>query len=251
MRIYNKNKVPKYIQIYDWVHAMLRKGRLEVGDQLPTEPALVRQFDTSRMTVRKAIDPLVIEGIVERRRGQGTFVVANAPRQLTYNAGAPTSFSEDMLKIGVQPTIKRIKSEMIQANNLVSGYLELTKDTRVVYLKTLLFADDEPVIVDRSYLPYKEFSGLLEMDLSVPLAKLLHERLYVSIQHVRQFLGAVNAGPGEMELFGVSDPIACISMEWIGYDENNIPSLVSLCHYRGDAYKFKIPTSELVRSGII
>ena len=111
----------------------------------------------------------------------------------------------------------------------------------------LLFADQEPVIIERNYYPYEQFKELLNIEITKAPFVLIAEKFDTTIKKVRQYISAVTAGSQEMKFFKVDYPIPCIYLEWISYPENGMPFSVSLCYYRGDVFKFKIPTSELVR----
>jgi GntR family transcriptional regulator len=247
MRVYETQRTPKYIQIYEWVHAMIRKGRFKLGDRLPTEPDLAKKFNSSRMTVRKAIDPLVLEGVVERRQGQGTFVVSNDIVKLTFDASKPIRFSHEMKRTGRDHLFEVVDAQVIEADKRLQKYINLEEDRRVVLLTQLISVDDKPVIIDRTYLPYSFYKDILQMDLTVPPMQLMADEFGTEVKKVRQYISAVCAGEEEMQLFKVNQPIPCIYLEWISCDENGLPLSVSLCYYRGDAFKFKIPASELVK----
>jgi hypothetical protein len=75
--------IPLHIQIRRFLEGKIQKGSLSPGAALPTEPELMRQFNVSRGTVRKAYDALVGAGLVERSSGRGSFVSKSAasPRQ--------------------------------------------------------------------------------------------------------------------------------------------------------------------------
>lgn len=250
-RLSDKGKTPKYLRIYNWIHAMIRKGRLAVGDQIPTEQELAGQFKASRMTVRKAIDPLVLEGILERRPGQGTFVISGGADNLTYDAGRPIRFFHMMEELNMTPRFDLIEKKIVQADQTICDYLHLISDRKVIAMTIVLYADDTPVIIEKSYYPYREFEKLMEMEISQPPMALLDKEFNVQLKRARQFISAVSAGEKEMALFHVDEPIPCIYLEWISYDEDKIPFNVCLCHYRGDAFKFKIPSCEVVRPGTI
>jgi len=251
MRLYKRDRNPKYLQIYDWIHAMIRKGRLAVGDRIPTEPDLARQFDSSRMTVRKAIDPLVLEGILERRPGKGTFVISSGVVNLTYDTSKPTRFLPLMQKLGVAHDFEVIEKKVVKAGQNVRRHLKLAAGSKVICLTLVLYAGGKPVIIERNFYPYKEFKKLMELDLSRPPMALMEEVFGVKIKNVRQFISAVAAGEKEMALFTVDYPIPCVYLEWISYDEDDLPLNVCLCHYRGDAFKFKVPSCELVRPDML
>ena len=251
MRIYENRQPPKYIQIYEWVRHMIRDGRLKVGDRIPTEPDLARRFNSSRMTVRKAIDPLVLEGMVERRQGQGSFVVSNDIVKLTYDPSRPIRFSHDMAQVGLAHRHEVLKVKVIKADKRLQQYLNLAEGARVILINMVLYADGKPMIIENNYFSHEDFHEMLKMDLSVPPLQLLADEFKIEVKKVKQYISAVCAGKNEMKLFGVDYPVPCIFLEWISCDENSLPISVSLCHYRGDAFKFKIPASELVKPDTI
>lgn len=251
MRIYENQRPPKYIQIYEWVRGMIREGRLKVGDRIPTEPDLAKQFDSSRMTVRKAIDPLVLEGMVERRQGQGTFVVSNDIVKLTYDVSKPIRFSHEMKQVGLSHHHEVIAAKVINADKRLQQYLNLSEGARVILIKMVLYADGKPMIIERNYFSHEDYHEMLKMNLSVPPLQLLTDEFGIEVKKVKQYISAVCAGKSEMKLFGVDYPLPCIFLEWISCDEKSLPLSVSLCHYRGDSFKFKIPASELVKPDTI
>ncbi len=251
MRVYSSDRTPKYIQIYDWVHAMIRKGRLAVGDKIPTEPDLAQKFNASRMTVRKAIDPLVLEGVLERRPGKGTFVVSSGLINLTFDTSKPVRFAPLLERLGVPHRFKVVEKKVITADRDLCNYLNLLPEQKLICLTIVLYADEKPVIIERNYYPFQEFKKLLDLELSEPPLVLLEREFNVEIKKVRQFISAVVAGEKEMALFDVDIPIPCVYLEWVSCDEDGFPFSVSLCHYRGDAFKFKIPSCELVQPDAI
>ena len=70
----------KYEKITEWIHSGIREGRFRQGDRLPSENDIMKQFAVSRQTVRRAMEALTAEGIVEGRRGSGTYVSVNTRR---------------------------------------------------------------------------------------------------------------------------------------------------------------------------
>jgi GntR family transcriptional regulator len=247
MQVDKKDRKPKYIRIYNWINTLIKSGELKVGDKIPTEPEIALQFKSSRMTVRKAIDPLEIEGIVERRRGQGTYVISTSTTRLIYDPSRPIRFADEMKKSSTPHNFKVVSKKVEKADQKIQQYLNLDPGQRVICLTMLLYADHEPVIIERNYYPYKKFKELLNIDITIPPIVLIAEKFDTHIKKVRQYISAVNAGSQEMKLFKVDYPIPCIYLEWISCPEDEIPFSVSLCYYRGDVFKFKIPTSELVR----
>ena len=72
----NNSYVPKYVQIQNYILQKIQDGVFTVGDRIPSEAELSRQFDVSRITVNAAIKELASSRVVERIQGKGTFVLS-------------------------------------------------------------------------------------------------------------------------------------------------------------------------------
>src|ERR1700737_1297630 len=120
---------PLYSHVEAVLASEINDGNLKVGDQLPTEDSLIERFEVSRITVRRAIQNLVSRGLVEIRRGKGTFVAApKITQELTELSG----FVEDMQALGRKPTARLIGKKIVIADETVADQLSLTKGERVV-----------------------------------------------------------------------------------------------------------------------
>ena len=90
-------------------------------------------FAANRMTVRKAMDFLVVDAMVIRRPGKGTFLVSEKPKDLVYTLKNITSFVDDMQGSGFQPTYQVIEVKVVQADGEVNKLLKLKNDQRAIY----------------------------------------------------------------------------------------------------------------------
>src|SRR6201993_2022809 len=105
-----------YSRVETGLASEITDGDLKVGDQLPTEDSLIARFEVSRITVRRAIQNLVSRGLVEIRRGKGTFVAApKMTQELTELSG----FVEDMHALGRKPMARVIGKEIVTADMTV------------------------------------------------------------------------------------------------------------------------------------
>src|SRR5271156_6493383 len=102
-----------YSRIETVLAGEIKDGSLKVGDQLPTEDSLIERFAVSRITVRRAIQNLVSRGLVEIRRGKGTFVTA--PR-ITQELTKLSGFVEDMHAVGRKPAARLIGKDIVTAD---------------------------------------------------------------------------------------------------------------------------------------
>src|SRR6201987_5500740 len=133
---------PLYSRVETVLASEIADGALKVGDQLPTEDSLIARFEVSRITVRRAIQNLVSRGLVEIRRGKGTFVAAP---KILQDLKELSGFVEDMHVLGRKPTARVIGREVVTANATVARHLALTRGERVVRIRRVRLADGVPL----------------------------------------------------------------------------------------------------------
>lgn len=238
-----QKRQPKYVQIYHWFQEQLQAEKLTTGDQIPTETALARQFNVTRMTVRKALHRLVVEGIITRIRGKGSFVAAETNKNFIFSLNTITGFFNDIRRSGSQPAFKVNKVEIIQADAKIADPLQLSGDLRVIYILRTFFADEEPALIQGTYLPYEPFKRVMEMDLSKGMYPIYRENFNLRLHHADQTFTAVMSNRFETRTFGFDSPQPCIFLEWVLYDDINRPIEVCYCTYRSDKYKFNVVSS--------
>jgi GntR family transcriptional regulator len=244
MQLSLNDRAPKYLQIYDYLHGMIRRNKIEFGDKLPTEMELAERFKVNRMTVRKALDKLVVEEMVVRKRGQGTFLISNTPNEFIYSLDITTGFFNDIRNYGLQPSSETLKVEVMEANKKTTALLELNTDTRVIFMLRVFYANDEPLMIEKNYMPYSEFKELLNVDLSGLRYPVLKEKYNIVPHQANQTFTAVLCDEEAMNIFGFTKLQACVELEFVVYDASNVPIEVGYYLYRGDKYKFNISSIE-------
>lgn len=152
---------PLYHQIKEELLDAIKGGRLAPGEQIPTELELMARFGVSRATVRQALGQLVSEGYLEIRRGLGTFVAAPKIEQ---GLTGFYSFSLEVERKGMRPGTRVLALGVEPATRSVAIALQIEPDDPVVALRRLRLADDEPLIIETSYLPEARFPDLAARD---------------------------------------------------------------------------------------
>ncbi len=244
MQLNLNNRVPKYLQIYEYLHGMIRRNKIQLGDRLPTEMELSERFGVNRMTVRKAFDKLVIEKMVDRKRGQGSYLVATTPAEFIYSLDITTGFFKDIRNYGLRPASRTLKVEVVEADEKIAAFLGLNSDKRAILMLRVFYADDDPIMIEKNYMPYAEFKDLLNMDLSGLRYPLLKEKYNIVPHHTNQTFTAVICDEAAKKIFGFSKPQACVELEFVVYDNSNVPIEVGYYLYRGDRYRFNINSIE-------
>jgi GntR family transcriptional regulator len=224
---------------------MIRRNRIDYGDKLPTEMELAEKFNVTRMTVRKALDRLVVEEMVVRKRGQGTFLISKMPREFIYGLDVTTGFFKDVRNYGLTPGSKTLCVDVKDADQRIAELLELNNDNpKVIAMLRIFYADDEPLMIERNYMSYDEFKGLLKADLSGLRYPVLKDYYSIIPHHANQTFKAVICDQESMKFFGFSEPEACVELEFVLYDAGNVPIEVGYYLFRGDRYKFNINSIE-------
>ncbi|WP_392561975.1 GntR family transcriptional regulator [Orbus sturtevantii] len=153
--------------IYKKIAHQLRKeinsSKYAIGDQLPNEKELSSLFNASRMTVRKAINELINFQLISREWGRGTFIIA---KDLNFGINQLKSFSEIMNDAHKGYINKVIEfSVTSNINAVVSNKLKLSEKDKVFYIRRIRYINNNPIMVEDSYMPYNLFKGLTVSDM--------------------------------------------------------------------------------------
>src|SRR5215471_12219722 len=166
--------VPLYAQLESILAAEICAGRLPPGDQIPKEDELVKRYAVSRTTVRQAIQNLLGRGLIEIRRGKGTFVLQpKITQELTHLSG----FVEDMQSLGRNASARLLDKQTVTASESVARQLAITTGTPVVRIQRVRLADNSPLSFDETYLQQEIGDRILENNLETePIFSLLEQK---------------------------------------------------------------------------
>jgi len=225
-----------YARVETVLAGEIADGDLKVGDQLPTEDSLISRFGVSRITVRRAIQNLVSRGLVEIRRGKGTFVAAP---KITQDLTVLSGFVEDMHAVGRKPTARVLGREIVPANGNVATQLALTRGERVVRIRRVRLADGVPLSFDETYLPLDIGKKIIVNDLRIePIFALLERKYDVPLVEAEYKLDAVPAGIEVAAALKVKPRTPIFRIERTSYSTGGRPVDYETLHYRGDLAQF-------------
>jgi len=120
------------------------------GDWLPSEQQLASHYAVNRHTLRRAVDELVIKGLVQRRHGVGILVLT---RPWDYPLHAQARFSQNLMEQGSHPTSERLLAVLRPASQEVALALAIEEGASVIHLRTLRRVNGVPVCIINHYLP--------------------------------------------------------------------------------------------------
>ncbi|WP_426246102.1 GntR family transcriptional regulator [Nocardioides sp. LHG3406-4] len=159
----------KHVQVREHVRNLVAGA--EPGTPAPSERELVAQFGVARMTVRQAMDALVVEGLLERMPGRGTFVAP--PRR---RVGMLTGFTEDMRQRGLLPESQTLLARREQAGPGVARALDISAGDAVIHWKRLRRGNGQAICIEDAYLNEVLLPGFLQSGMPTSLYDALDAR---------------------------------------------------------------------------
>jgi len=237
-RIDRDSPLPYYAQLKQLLIEQLDKY-WQAGTQLPGEVGLCEQYNVSRTVVRQALDELAAEGRVIRRKGQGTFAAARKVDETLFQS--LTGLHEDVQARGGTLRSKVLQQDLEPAPPDVAAALDLPEGDPVICLERLRYANGEPWVLVRTYLPPSVAPGLLADDLTEQsLYALLEHKYGVELDNGTRQLEAVPASVTIAEALGLlpGDPVLLLhSTAW---DVLGRPVEHFIAYHRGDRSRFQV-----------
>ncbi|MEO6791534.1 MAG: GntR family transcriptional regulator [Ornithinibacter sp.] len=140
--------VPLYHQLAEQLSAAISDGRLQPGDAFENELALTERLGLSRPTVRRAIQEMVDQGLLVRRRGLGTRVA----NRKVHRRAELTSLFDDLRRDGRHPTTSILSHEIV-TDERAAAALDLQPDAPMLLVVRLRTADESPIAFMHNWLP--------------------------------------------------------------------------------------------------
>ena len=225
------SRLPLYQQLQRALREAIDKRVLSPDDALPAERDLAQDLAVSRITVRKALEGLVNEGLLIRRRGSGSFVSARIEK----NFAKLTSFSEDMRARGRAPRsvwLKRSEGTVTPEEALT---LRLSPGTPVLRFHRIRYADDAPMALEYCTIDASALRSPKVVDTS--LYEALEQAGHRPVRALQR-LRAVLLTAEQARLLKSHQGEAGLMVERVGFLSDGRAIEFSQSYYRGDTYDF-------------
>lgn len=230
-RLSHDSFMPLYFQLKEIILEKIESQELKAGDMLPSENELQQIYNVSRATVRKAIELLVHEGFMVKKKGKGTFV-----KRVKIEEQLPVlkSFTEEMS--GREATKQVISAKYMKAPPAISVRLNLSGDKTVFSLKRLMIVDRKPLGILHSYIPAK-YKLNLDEDYTKSLYRILGKK-GILLKEAEQTIEASMSTQDEIKLMGLKAPFPTLVIERLAYSVNG--EIVEFVKgvYHGDRYRY-------------
>ncbi len=214
-------------------------GRWSDGDILPGEQQLAHDFSVSRVTIRRALDALVSDGVVEKRVGSGTRVLAQKTQENPV-AMDFTTLMPQLAEMGRTTTARLLSFSYGRAPDFVTKAMGVAVGDRMQIATRVRSTADQPFSHLTTYVPERIARNYSENDLAAaPLFTLL-ERSGVQVSDAHQTVSATLAGPDVADALDVAVGSALLSLQRVvrDVDGNGVEFLAGL--YRPDMFKLEM-----------
>ncbi len=235
-KLNHESVIPLYHQLKEILKETIEKGELKPGDKILSENELCAEFNISRNTAKKAIEDLVQEGVLRRIQGKGTFI---SKPKLEQSLSGFYSFSKVMQEKGMDPKDVILHMNVVEASSRVARKLHVKDGERVLELKRLRCANNEPIILETSYIPEKLVPEMSQDKVQESSLYDVMEKEYgVIVTKAKEVFEPVLIRDYESEYLKVKEGYPALLLERVAYDTKGTP--VEYCHsiVRGDRCRF-------------
>ena len=236
--------VPLYHQIYLILREKIIEGHFD-NKPLPGELVLAEQFHVSRVTMRRALQDLVKEGLVARGRGKGTFVKPRS-ESASSSVGQSQMLSASAMRLqacGDSSDLQLITSKRLIPPADIATLLHLPSDAIVEKLVRIRQLNGQPVAHLTSYIPQDLSGAICRRRLRERPILMLLEEAGVKVTKARQAISARLADTAVAYSLGVPVGAPLLAISRVAYDENDRPVQVLRGLYRPDRYDYRIELS--------
>ncbi|MGC4936711.1 GntR family transcriptional regulator [Kribbella sp. DT2] len=208
------------------------------GAALPAERELAVRWNVARMTLRRAVDELVIEELLVRRHGSGTYTTRPKVAKWLGMIG----FSEDIRRRGMTPSSRTLEFRREKASRTAARRLRIPVGDPVLTFTRLRLADDLPMIVEHTTVPGSYVPGLEVEDLAGSLYELLDSRYGIELVSGTSKLEPVLPDAKTAAWLDIPSTQPCLASQGLSFDGRERVFEYTSAVYRGDRYAF---TAEL------
>ncbi|WP_159458169.1 MULTISPECIES: GntR family transcriptional regulator [Listeria] len=222
----------KYELIASDIRRKIQEGAYEVNEQLPFEKDLCKAYNASRITIRKAMDMLVNEGLIYKRRGSGSYV-KGAEMSAQLQATTLENFS------GKDITTEVIDFTVIKSPDDIAEKLKISSFDFVYDIRRLHKKNNSPFAIEQSYMPIQLIQGIRLDVLTTSIYNFVKDEIGLVPKSVHRQLNACHPSKNDEKLLEVDWNFPLLEMEQIVYLDNGKPCEYSVSKIKTGEYKFQ------------
>jgi len=238
-------KEPIYQQLINILRPLIQGSEYEVGDKFLTENEISIRYEISKNTVNKAVTSLIGEGLLEFKKGLGTFIKL---KNSQYDLHSLISFTKMAESIGKTPTTKVLEFKKIKCSEVdkeVRAALQIDENNQLYFMKRLRLLNGKPSIVEIRYVDASLSPGLQKKDVTLSIIAMWMDKYNLKLAGADQTLRAVLLNEENAELLNEKKGDPAIERESIGFIDNEKPLWFEKTIFCGKDYVFRFRIESL------
>ncbi len=229
--------VPLYFQLQEVLRKKIIRDIYSPGDLIPSEKELQDLYKVSRITVRNAINGLVLEDLLIKKQGKGTIVAF--PRMQEDGNSTLKSFTEKMEQLGLKISTEVLDVARIPTPERIAEHLGIKAEEEIIYSKRLRKVDGEPIALFENYI--STGTGVTEHDdFGGSIYKLLEEKYFIKISGAEKVIEAGIARTEDATFLSIMEGDPVLIIRYTTFNLNNNPIEYAEGIYRADRYKYMV-----------
>lgn len=230
----------KYEAIAADIKKSIEDGSLKPNEKLPTVVELCEIYNVSKITVRRAMEWLVENGLVASKRGSGTYVKKpiNLPENplITGVNERAEGFSAEHSRRAEEVTSVVYDFEIVTPPAEIASLLNISEDDFAYYDCRTRLSNGVPIVIEYTYMPLELIPGLKRKHLYGSIYRYIREEVGLNIASFHRAIRAVPATAEEAERLDCAEGAPLLEFEQVGYLDSGIPFEYSRSRNVGDRY---------------
>lgn len=228
----------KYKDIANDIRTKILNQEYQYGQKLPYEYILCMSYQCNKETMKKALDILVKEGLIIRRRGAGTFVKEQTPTMQESKAKLTKGFTaryKDKKEVGTEI----VEFSVLPADEYLAKKMQIEVGDFVYHIIRLRTLDNEPHVLSITYMPINLIPGLKVEHIQNSVYNYIEQNLKLKIQSAHLTISSALSTPLEQQYLHLKDNEPFIQEEQISYLTNGAIFEYTLSRHHFDQYEFQ------------
>lgn len=242
-RVNHDSKLPLYYQVEQLIRGLIKQHEYQNGALLPKELDLATRLSVSRSTIRQALQNLVNEGLLERKKGVGTRV-AHQKRTVSRLENW-LSFTREMNAKGLEVVNYELAVSLVRADQEVANALSIPLNKEVVLLSRLRGSHEAPALITLSWF-HPRIGFTTKVDFQKPLYELLDKEYHTVVEYSQEEIKAEKCTAEQARKLQINEGDPILSRYRVVSDAGRRPVEFNKTYYRADSYSYFI---ELQRNG--
>jgi len=235
----HKSPIPLHIQAEGLLRKLIEDEEFQNGKVLPNEVNLAKQLAISRTTLRQAINKLVFEGLLIRKKRVGTKVANGVVSSRSNNW---LSFSQEMKLRGIQIKNFEFHVTWVYPDEIIANFFEIKTDRKILKMERVRGKIHEPFVYFVSYFhPRTELTG--DEDFTRPLYELLEHEHSVIATLSKEEISAMAADGFIAEKLRIDTGKPVLFRKRMVFDQGERPIEYNLGYYKADSFVYTVESS--------